>query len=58
MNRIKSMSPNGATLYDHVNETYYMSDGLHLYFWDEGLKDWVDSDYTENDTFYNCLIQL
>ncbi|WP_151819215.1 hypothetical protein [Acinetobacter seifertii] len=55
---IKSQSPNGATHYDEVNNTYYKTDGLYLYYWNDELNDWDDSDYLEMDSFFNCLVTL
>ncbi len=39
--------------------TYYMTDsGIYLYYWNDDLQDWDDSDYTIKDSFFGELDAL
>lgn len=48
---IKSSGSNLIWKHDKTG-AFYLSDGLHLYIWNDNLCDWDDSDYTIRDSIF------
>lgn len=48
---IEKSGTNLIWYHDKLN-SFYLSDGLYLYIWNDNLLDWDDSDFTINDSIF------
>lgn len=57
--QIKENAGNNLLWFHEPTSTHYMTDsGIYLYYWNDDLQDWDDSDYTIKDSFFGELDAL